>query len=344
MKVLFAGLGSAGQRHLRNLKHLYGEKAEIMAFRVRKLQHVFDNEMNICEGINLDEEYGIQVFEDYSTALKSKPDIVFITNRNSEHLYYAMEAAKAGCHLFIEKPISDTLKGIDQLDSEVKKHGKIAYVGYQNRLHPCIKMAKNILERGILGNIYMVYSEIGEYLPNMHPWEDYRMMHEANRNLGGGVTICQLHELDYLYFLFGMPKEIYCIGGKRSGMEIDVEDTVTALCKVMYQNREIAINIHMDFIQSPPTRHCKIAGDMGRFEFDLVNNTYGLYLSDGTIEKNEFETFVRNDMFLEEMERFIDAVMSGREEGILGIEEGKKSIQFALKIKESMYTGNIVFP
>lgn len=341
MKVLFVGLGSAGQRHLRNFKKMFGNDVTIMAYRVRRLQRMFDDNMCIQEGKELEQEFGIKVYSNYDEALETKPDIVFITNRNSEHMEYALKAAQIGSHLFIEKPISDTLEKTDILDAIMKKNKRIAYVGYQNRLHPCIKRAKEILDEKMLGNIYMVYSEIGEYLPKMHPWEDYRNMHEANSKLGGGVVICQLHELDYLYYLFGMPTEIYGVGGKRSSLEIDVEDSATAICKYNDGKNEFAVNVHMDFLQSPPVRHCKIAGEFGRFEFDLINNEYNLYFTDGRTEHKKYNEFKRNDMFLEELELFMEAVTK-KEQSPLDIPEGKKSIEIALAIKESIATGKAV--
>lgn len=340
-RMLFVGLGSAGQRHLRNLKRLYGDNTEIMAYRVRKLQRVFDDRMHIVEGKNLDDEYGITVFDDYDEALRAKPDVVFITNQNSRHMEHALKAAKAGCHLFIEKPLAVTMEGVDELDAEMKAHGKIAYVGYQNRLHPCVKKAKELLDAHKLGRIYMVYSELGEYLPGMHPWEDYRNMNEARQESGGGVVLCQLHELDYLYYLFGMPEEIYAVGGHRSGLEINVEDTATALCRYDYEGSECAVNVHLDFLQSPPTRHCKIAGEFGRFEFDLLRNEYKLYLTDGTTEEKTFSEFERNDMFLEELRIFMDAVSGRCDRTLIDINEGKKSLEFALKIKEAMKNGGV---
>lgn len=341
MKILFVGLGSAGQRHLRNVKRLYGNSVTIMAYRVRKLQRMFDDNMRIQADKELDREFEIEVYDNYEEALRCKPEVVFITNRNSEHMEYALKAAQAGCHLFIEKPISDNLEGIDELDSIMKQKGKIAYIGYQNRLHPCIKKAKEILKKKLLGSIYMVYSELGEYLPGMHPWEDYRNMHEARKKLGGGVVICQLHELDYLYYLFGMPSEIYAIGGRKSSLEIDVEDSATALCKYVNEGEEFAVNVHLDFLQSPPVRHCKIAGEFGRFEFDLLNNDYYLYLTNGENSYKKFDNFTRNDMFLEELEGFLEAVNTGQDSA-LNIEDGRKSIEFALALKESMVSGEIV--
>lgn len=339
-KVLFVGLGSAGQRHLRNLRKICGTDLEVMAYRVRKRQTVYNDKMQIQEGKKLDTEYQIKLFDCYEKALQERPDIAFITNQNSKHMEYALKAAKAGCHLFIEKPISDVLDGIEELSDIMKEKKRLAYVGYQNRLHPCIKKAKEILTSGRLGNIFMVYCEQGEYLPGMHPWEDYRGMNESNKCFGGGVVICQLHELDYLYYLFGMPEEVYSIGGKRSSLEIDVEDSCTALCRYVDREKEFAVNIHMDFLQMPPTRHCKIAGEFGRLEMDLLSNEYKLYLTDGSVERKKYEAFERNDMFLEELEIFLNAV-NNNGASPLNLSEGKKSIEFALKLKESMNTRKI---
>lgn len=335
MKVLFVGLGRAGQRHLRNLKRLYGENVEIMAYRVRGLQRVFDDNMQIKEEKSLEKEFRITTYSDYSIALANRPDVVFIANRNSEHIKYALEAAQAGCHLFIEKPVSNTLEGIDLLDSIVQQKGKLAYIGYQNRLHPCIKKAKAVLEQNLLGKIYMVSSEQGEYLPKMHPWEDYRKMHESRRELGGGVVLCQLHELDYLYYLFGMPEEVYTVGGKRSSLQINVEDSATALCRYQDGKTEFAVAVHLDFLQYPPVRHCKIAGVLGRMEFDLLGNEYSLYLVNGKSEHKKYSSFQRNDMFLEELDCFMKAVEENRASP-LAIHEGKKSVEYALALKKSM--------
>ena len=339
LKVLFVGLGSAGQRHLRNLRRLLGDDVDVSAYRIQGLQRMFNDKMQILEGKNLDEEMHIRVFHDYAEALAQQPDIVFVTNQNSRHLETAMEAAKAGCNLFIEKPVSHTNEGLEELSKEVKKQGKIAYVGYQNRFHPCIRYAKKLLREKTLGNIYMVYSELGEYLPRMHPWEDYRKMHEANASLGGGVVVCQLHELDYIYYLFGMPKDLYAIGGKRSHLEWDVEDSATVLAR--YENPEehyeFAVNVHLDFLQTPPTRHCKICGEHGRFEFDLISNKGALYLEDGSSEEFLNEGFERNDMFVEELRVFLNCVKQGR--STLDIAESRKSLDFALAVKEGMEKG-----
>ena len=322
MKILFVGLGSAGQRHMRNIKRLYGDNVELLAYREKGLQRVFNDDLKIVEGKSLEKEYQINAFYNFEESLNEKPDVVFITNQNSRHMEFALKTAKAGIDMFIEKPIAVSMNDMTNLQNLVVEKKLIAYVGYQNRFHPCIQRAKRLVDSMEIGRICMVNSEIGEYLPKMHPWEHYPDMHESQKKLGGGVVLCQIHEEDYLYYLFGMPKEIYSVGGKRSNLEIDVEDTATSICRYETDGKEFAVVLHQDFLQSPAVRRCKIVGENGTMEFDLIGNTYQIY-KNGILEENTFSNFKRNDMFIEEMESFFYSVRT-REKPFVDIGEGCK--------------------
>lgn len=100
MKILMIGLGSIGQRHLRNIRKIYGDECEIIAYRTKRSQKTFSDDMKIRKNINLEKEYKIKAFEDLDAALKDRPEIAFITNITSKHIETAISAAKAGCHLF----------------------------------------------------------------------------------------------------------------------------------------------------------------------------------------------------------------------------------------------------
>lgn len=115
MKILMIGLGGIGQRHLRNLKRLYGDKVVISAYRVRRQRLTFFDDMKIRMGGDLEKEYRLQVFTDLDEALAGRPDVVFVTNITSAHIACALEAAKAGCDIFLEKPISDRMEGVEEL-------------------------------------------------------------------------------------------------------------------------------------------------------------------------------------------------------------------------------------
>src|SRR6185436_12851620 len=125
MKVLFCGLGSIGQRHLRNLRALLGDTVEVLAYRQRGQSPVLNPDMTVRAGADLETTYNLRSFNDLDAALAEQPDAVFVTNPNALHLPTALAAARAGCHLFIEKPIADTLEGVDEL-VEIVERQKLA--------------------------------------------------------------------------------------------------------------------------------------------------------------------------------------------------------------------------
>ena len=340
MKILFVGLGSAGQRHMRNLRRLLGNEAEFIAYRVRKLERMFDDNLNVVDGQNVMDAYHVREYDDLDVALEEKPDIAIIANPNSMHVDCALQIAKVGVDIFMEKPVSDTLYGTDELKKIVEEKQLIFYVGYQMRLHPCIKKLKSDIENNRIGKIISVDCQMGELLTKMHKYEDYRDMNESKKSTGGGVVLCQIHELDYLYWLFGLPKEIVSIGGHYSDLEIEVEDAATTFCRYAKDGYEFPIVIHQDFLQSPPMRKCRIIGTKGQIEVDLLQNQYTLFNEDA-VREEKFVNFIRNDMFVEEMKVFLECVRS-RKQDLLTLEDGLGSLKLALAIKESMNTGRSV--
>jgi predicted dehydrogenase len=336
MRALFVGLGSIGQRHMRNLEQLQGNKVTFSAFRTQGLDRVFDNDLNIVKGQSLRERFALKEYSDFDQALREAPDCVFITNPNSMHIEYAIKAASYGCNLFIEKPISIDMERTDELLDIVSKKGIVAYVGYQYRLHPSIKRLKKCLDDFCLGDVVAVFSEIGERLTGMHKYQDYRNMIESKKELGGGVVKSQIHELDYLCYLFGLPDEVYAIGGKREGFEIDVEDCVTTLCRYKRGNRnkEFVVSVHQDFIQLPPVRKCCIIGTAGRIEVDLLRNTFDLWSEREEIHET-YQDFNRNDMFLDEMKLFLKTLENKGKE-FVSLKNGMESLCFACHILESL--------
>lgn len=340
-KILFVGLGSAGQRHMRNLEIVLGDNVQFLAFRQQGLAKVYDNNFNIVENETLKSRFHLIEYKEFAEALKQKPDIVFITNPNSMHVPFALKAVKAGCDIFIEKPISNSIDGVKELITEVENRGVIAYVGYQYRLHPCIQKAKYILDNGIIGSIVTVQVEIGELLSSMHKYEKYWEMNEAQKIKGGGVVLCQLHELDYLYYLFGLPNEVYSVGGKKSYMNIDVEDTASTICKYGDKEKGFAVMIHQDFLQNPPVRRCKFIGEYGKVEIDLLSNVIQIYNEGRLIEQEHLVDFDRNDMFIDEILQLLECVKN-RSREFVSLKDGMGSLNIALAIKKSMESGEIV--
>lgn len=338
MKFLMIGLGSIGQRHLRNIKRLYGDSAQIIAYRVRGLQRTFSDTMQIRENVSLEEEFGITSYASLEEALLQKPDVAFITNPTNMHIECAIACAKAGCHLFLEKPISDSDKGLYELSSIVTQKGIKVFVGYQNRLHPGIAQLKQLLEQEALGEILNVRAVVGERLTTMHTYEDYKETYMARKDMGGGVVTNQMvHEMDYLYYLFGAAKDVYAVGGTLGNLGIDVEDNCEAVFTLQKGTRSFPISVHADFYQSPPERYVQVVGTKGKARVDIIANEIEWTIGDET-SRISYDNFQRNDMFIEELKMFIDSVEHDKEPAI-GLEDGIVGLKMATAVKESMQMG-----
>jgi predicted dehydrogenase len=337
VKVLFFGLGSIGQRHLRNLLRINVCKLEIIAFRTRGRQITLRDDLTVEEGVNLEDKYGIRAVSSISEALSCMPDVVFITNPNSEHIKtLELVLEETSADIFVEKPLGHTLNGLPELAAKAKEKNICVFVGFQNRFHPCIKKAKELLGTKVIGEVMAASIEIGEYMPGFHKYEDYRETYPGIKKLGGGVVLSQIHEIDYAYHFFGMPQSVYASGGTLSHLEIDAEDTASIILNYDRKGKQVPVHIHMDFIQNPPSRKCKIIGTHGKLEFDLLKATIVCYNGNGDIITMEsYDSFVRNDMFIEELELFL-SIKRGESESILTMEEGMKSLEIALAVKRSM--------
>ena len=190
MKFLIAGLGSIGRRHFRNLIAL-GEK-DIVLLRSHHAT------------LSDDELTGYPVETNLDEALKKhKPDAVIVSNPTALHLDVAIPSAKAGCSILMEKPISHSLDRIDQLESALRQGGGQLLVGFQFRFHPTLQKATQLLKENVIGKPLSFHVQWGEYLPNWHPWEDFKNSYAARPDLGGGVILTLTHPLDYLRMLFG---------------------------------------------------------------------------------------------------------------------------------------------
>lgn len=337
MKILMIGLGSIGQRHLRNLAAHFGNDVEFLAYRVRGLQRTFSDTMQIRDNVILEEEYSIRTFHDLDEALLQNPDIAYITNITSQHIPCAIKAVEAGCDVFLEKPISNNMEGISDLQKAQRKHQNIIFVGFQNRYHPVLRRLKEMVQSKELGKIISVQSEVGERLTTMHTYENYAGTYMARQDQGGGVIMNQqIHELDYIQWIFGKPRSVAAMCGTNSSLEIDVEDYCDSIYWIDGELGRFPVYCHADFVQYPPSRKCKIIFENGWAVGDLIAATVE-YMKNDRLQKEEFLDFTRNQMFVDEMEEFLSCVKT-RKHSFLTLEEGIISMKMAIAAKQSSDT------
>jgi predicted dehydrogenase len=339
LKVLFTGLGSIGQRHVRNLRALLGDGVEILAYRSRGRSPVLNPDMTVRPGVDLETVYNIRGFTNLESALAQSPDAVFVTNPTALHVPTALMAARAGCHLFIEKPVAHTLDGVNELIEIVERQGLVAFVAYPFRFHPGLNLIKSMIDEGRLGQPVAAHIVNGEFLPDWHPYEDYRDTHPARRELGGGCLRIQTHEFDSALWLLGLPQRVFAVGGHLSRLEVDVEDSVSVLLECQVAGRSLPVHIHLDYLQRPPQRICEVVGDAGKVISDYYANRVEFHdTATKTVATYAFNGFERNQMFLDELSHFL-ACLHRVEEPVVDLHEAVRSLKIALAAEASLRSG-----
>lgn len=290
MKFLVAGFGSIGRRHLRNLRALGQE--DIILLRSHKAT------------IPDDEVRDLPVETTVEAALAHRPDGVIIANPTALHLDVAIPAAKQGCAVFMEKPITNDFARLPELEEALKYNDGRLQMGFQFRFHPGLLKVKELIAAGAIGRPLSFRAEWGEYLPGWHPWEDYRKTYAARKDLGGGVLLTLSHPLDYVRFLFGDVRSVWGFNGKISDLETDVDDI--AELGMRMENGMVG-SVHMDYFGRPVRNQLDIAGSDGRLNWQNSDASVRLWDADGNerlfLPEKPFD---RNDLFLDEMRRFIE--------------------------------------
>ncbi len=321
------GCGSIGQRHIANLLTL--GVTDVLAYDVRADRRA-----------QAEARYPITTVDSLETGWQRRPDVSLIAAPTSLHIPLALEAAKNGCNLFIEKPLGDRSDGAEQLISIVTGEGLTAMVGCNMRFHHGPATVKRLLDEGTIGQVITGLIDAGQYLPDWHPGEDYRDWYSASSALGGGVVLDAIHEIDYARWLFGEVEEVYCLGGKYSSLEIDTEDSANILMKLVTGT---SVSIHLDYVQRAYWRTCKVVGEEGTIVWDMNRGDVQLFLAGDKSWRRlpQPEGYTVNQMYLDEMAHFLRC-LKGEDVPSLGIHEAKRVLDIALAIKASMHSGEVV--
>lgn len=287
IKILIIGFGSIGQRHYRNLLSLGYKNVWVYDVDARKTQK-YKNTKTI---------------NNVSQKVLKQFDVVFVCNPNYLHIKSALLAARAGCHLFIEKPLSHSLAGVDKLIKICEQRKLVNLVACNMRFHPGLKFIKNYLAKKKLGKVYRIQHECGYNLAYWRPGTDYRKNYAAKKSMGGGIILDDIHEFDLLFWLnnFEPAEESSFVYNKASDLQIETEDNCLAGFK--FKNKVLGA-VSCDYLQQKYSRNCKVVGEKGSLAWDWQENVVWLHTKDKSKKMLVIKNYDLNQMYVEEMKYF----------------------------------------
>lgn len=281
MRVLIVGLGSIALKHIKALRSI-NPSSEIFALRSSNASSVLEGVTNI---------YSYSEIEDL------KFDFAIVSNPTSLHAEVIESLIAFNLPLFIEKPLFSDLNN-EELVSKVEREGIKTYVACNLRFLDCLIFTNDFIKNK---RINEVNSYCGSYLPDWRPNVDFRSVYSANKELGGGVHIDLIHEMDYVYWMFGSPDTVNSVMKNNSSLNISAYDYTNYLLEYP----QFAVNIVLNYYRRDSKRTLEIVTSEGTINVDLIKNTVKfkdtiLFSSDKTIL----------DTYRDQLQYFMDTVLT----------------------------------
>jgi len=302
MKILVVGLGSMGQRRIRNLKALGVE--EIAGYDMR--------DDRVKESVS---KYGITPYSDFEAALlEFDPEGIVISTSPKCHMDYAEKAHAKGIGCFIEASVTEADR-ILCLAKAAERSGVVMAPSCTMRYYPGPKKVTNLLRDGVIGKIMYVNYQTGQWLPDWHPWEDISEFYVSDRETGGCREIVPF-ELAWLNDMFGEPVPKTCVKGKVSEMNADIDDIYQY---ILQYPGGINANITVEVLSQPAvTREMRIVGSEGVLVYSADENCVRYIrgededwtrfpLDKGTVEKGYINP---EEPYIEEIQSYLDALVA----------------------------------
>ena len=326
MKVktaLIIGSGSIGQRHISNLKKI--GISNITALRSKKGHYK-----------ELPKDLGVNEIDSWHQVNNIKPDIAIISNPSSLHIETALKISNIVKGIFIEKPVSNNLNGCNKLIGLLNDKKITSFVGHNLMFHPIIKEIRKFINENDIGKIINIQCQVGQWLPDWHPYEDYTKAYYARKDLGGGVALSLIHEIHLALDFAGLSTHVYGEINEYKQLNLDVDVCSDLMIK---QQSGAVSQIHLDFLQKSSHRS-------GLLTFEKAWLSYDFNKMEVTTQKINEEPYKSykdseydsNNMYIDQLKEFICMV----EEGKINHKYDVSSSIESLKVVEALFESDLI--
>lgn len=303
--ILVIGAGSIGERHIRCLLQTGRAQVSLCERNPELLDTVTQCYSPIAGFTSLDE------------ALQQDLDAALIATPAHTHIQIAIQCARRGLHLLIEKPLSLSADGVQEFLRTLEDHNTSAAVAYVWRAHPLMAELHRQLQSGRWGRPLQMVVQAGQHFPTFRP--AYRDIYYSDRATGGGAILDALtHVLNYGEWFLGPITRVMADAGHLVLPGVDVEDTVHVVARHGSVMASYALNQH----QNPNEVYLHLVCTKGTLRVETHTGTITSVESPcGEAEQQQVPLPSRDAMFITQAENFLD-VLSGQSKPLCSLAEG----------------------
>lgn len=326
LKIGVIGAGRIGKLHANNLVSRVPD-AELAA-----ISDVYEPAAKA-----LGEQLGVAWFTDYRSILEDPEiDAVFICSSTDTHSPISVEAAKAGKHIFCEKPIDHDLDKIKAVLDEVKKAGVKYQVGFNRRFDRNFKHVRDVVQEGGVGDVHIV--KVTSRDPEAPPLSYVKV--------SGGIFVdMTIHDFDMVRYLSGSEvTEVSAVGACLVNPEIgEAGDVDTCIITLKFANGALGVIDNSRQAVYGYDQRVEVFGSKGCITADneTPNNTVH-YTAQGVMKEKPLWFFLEryNDAFIAEEIAFVDACLHDKDTAV-GAFDGLQPVRIAIAAKESCEKGGV---
>lgn len=320
--VLIVGVGSIGERHLR-------------CFQTTGRAAVSFIEINDTLRATIAARYGVRGFSNLDEALSEQSQTTtedalpitaaVVATPANLHLQIARRLAEANIHLLIEKPLSTSTDGVDQLVNVVRERGLVVSVAYIYHCFPALVAMRESLLSGQFGRPVEIVAVSGQHFPTYRP--AYRETYYADRTTGGGaIQDAITHVLNAGEWLVGPIDRLVADAAHQVIEGVDVEDTVHVLTRHGQVLGSYSLNQH----QSPNEATITIICERGTIRWESHAHRWRWMMRpDDPWHDEPVEPQPRDAAFITQANRFLDAV-EGLCPPLCSLDEGVQTLRVNL--------------
>lgn len=327
MKILQVGLGSMGQRRIRCMKKLGYQN--IIGFDPRP------DRQNLVT-----EKYDILTLGSWAEAKACDAKIWIISTPPDTHVDLGLQAIDQNAHFFAEAGVDDPKT--DLLKKRLEETKLIGAASCTMNYFKGPSVIREIVTAGTIGTPKLITYQSGQYLPDWHPWEDYRDFYVSKPHTGACREIVPF-ELNWLTSIFGDVSKVACMKDKITDLDTEIDDIYQLL--LSFQSG-LSCHLMVDVIAQPAIRIFRLCGTKGSLEWDHGKNEIRLFssakkawetisLAPGEIAKGYVH---QEEPYVSEMSDFFDAV-NNIKDWSNSFEQDERIIKILLAAEKASKTG-----